>query len=330
MDFPAPTDDDANDYVSDSNSESSESDYDLYSNEDSDFDSDTENGTIDFTVPDMKSNPPSWTDDVQTITVPPFKFTGGPTLPHDFNVNTTCPIDYFKLVFTDAIIEHIVKCTNDYARIQITNRHRTKPDYVDPQWSLDGSDNLTCEELRTYIGCCVIISVNPARQLRHIFSSEPYLNNMGIRNIFTLRRFTRIGHYFCVSVKSLEPPSDSNSFDKMYKIRPIVEHLNKVFPRYYHYGAHVVLDESTVAMRSRDNCCQYCPQKPCKWGWKVWLLCDSEYIDRPYLLSFSPYLGKKNTTTSKYGLYFDVVQQMTKFMRGSNVKLYTDSAFSSL
>ena len=97
MDFPAPADDDANDYVSDSNSESSESDYDLYSNEDSDFDSDTDNGTIDFTVPDVKSNPPSWTDDVQTITVPPFKFTGGPTLPRDFNVNTTHPIDYFKL-----------------------------------------------------------------------------------------------------------------------------------------------------------------------------------------------------------------------------------------
>ena len=131
-------------------------------------------------------------------------------------------------------------------------------------------------------------------------------------------------------MKSLEPPRDSNSFDKMYKKRPIVEHLNKVFPRYYHYGAHVVLDESMVAMRSHDNCHQYCPQKPCKWGWKVWSLCDSEYIDRPYLLSFSPYLGKKNTTTSKYGLYFDVVQQMTKFMRGSNVKLYTDSAYFSL
>ena len=33
--------------------------------------------------------------------------------------NTTCPIDYFKLFFTDGLIEHIVKCTNDYARIAI-------------------------------------------------------------------------------------------------------------------------------------------------------------------------------------------------------------------
>ena len=253
---------------------------------------------------------------------------GGPRLPPDFNVNTTCPIDYFKLFFTDPIIEHIVKCTNDYVRIEINKKRRTKPNYIDPQWSLDGSDNLTCEELYAYIGCCVIISVNPSQQLHHIFSSEPYLNNMGIQNIFTL--FTKIGHYFCVSVKSLEPPRDSDSYDKMYKIWPIVEHLNKVFPKYYHYGPHVVLDESTVGMHSCDSSRQFCPQKPCKWGWKVFLLCDSEYIEKPYLLSFSPYLGKKYTPKSKYGLYFDVVQKMTKFMRGSHVKLYTDLAYSSV
>ena len=67
-----------------------------------------------------------------------------------------------KSFFTDSLIEHIVKCTNDYARIEINKKRRTKPNYIDPQWSLKGSDNLTCEELRAYIGCCVIISINPS------------------------------------------------------------------------------------------------------------------------------------------------------------------------
>ena len=164
MDLYAPPDDESNDYVSDSNSESSESDHELHSNEESDLDLDSvpDNGNINFTVPDIKSNPPSWTDDLQSITVPPFKFIGGFRLPHDFNVNTTRPIDYFKLFFTDAIIEHIAKCTNHYACIEINKKCRTKPDYINPQWSLDGSDNLTCEELCAYISCCVILSVNPS------------------------------------------------------------------------------------------------------------------------------------------------------------------------
>ena len=164
MDLHAPLEDEANDYVSDSNSESSECDYELQLNEESDLDLDSvpQNGNIDFTIHDIKSDPPSWTDDVQSITVPLFKFTGGPRLPPDFNVNATHPIDYFKLFFTDPIIEHIVKCTNDYACIEINKKSRTKPNYVDPQWSLDGSDNLIYEELCAYIGCCVILSVNPS------------------------------------------------------------------------------------------------------------------------------------------------------------------------
>ena len=67
-----------------------------------------------------------------------------------------------------------------------------------------------------------------------------------------------------------------------------------------------------------------------KWGWKVWSLYDGNDIEKPYLLSFSPYLGKKHTKVSKYGLYFDVVQQMTKPLRGSNVRLYIVSAYSSV
>ena len=102
------------------------------------------------------------------------------------------------------------------------------------------------------------------------------------------------------------------------------------FPKYFHYSSHIVLDELTVAMKNCDHCRMYCPAKPSKWGWKVWSLCDGQDIDKPYLLSFSPYLGKKYTKVSKYVLYFDVVKQMTKPIRGSNVKLYTDSAYSSV
>ena len=127
MDVDAPLEDEANDYVSDSNSVSSESDYELQSNKESDLDLDSvpKNGNIDFIVLDIKSHPPSWMEHVQSIMVPPFKFTGGPRLPPDFNVNTTHPIDYFKLFFSDSLIEYIVKCTNDYARIEINKKRRT-------------------------------------------------------------------------------------------------------------------------------------------------------------------------------------------------------------
>ena len=73
MDIDAPNHDQVNDCISDSNSESSagdELDYELESDEESNLDIIFDNGNIDYTVPDIKSNPPSWTDQVEHITVP--------------------------------------------------------------------------------------------------------------------------------------------------------------------------------------------------------------------------------------------------------------------
>ena len=319
------------DYVSDSCSESSHGNYNIESDEDT-SDMDIGQGDdldIDFSVPDVKANPPKWTDNIQTITVPIPKSKGGPLLPSEFG-ETSRPVDYFQLFFTDELISDIVKFTNKYAQIQILKKKRTQPNYVDKQWSLDGSDNVTVQEMRAYLGACVILSVNPSRQLRHVFSSEPYLNNAGLRTVFTLCRFSKISNYFCCSDKDVEPPKDSPMYDKLFKIRPVVETLQKLFPKYWSFGSTICIDESVITMKSKDSVKQFLPQKPSKWGWKVWSCCDSDSPDQPYLLGFIPYLGKKNTKVSKNGLYFDVVQELTKLMRGSNVRLYTDSAYTSL
>ena len=193
-------------------------------------------------------NPPKWTDKVETINVPPFIFKRRPTLPPNFS-DTSHPTNYFKLLFTDSLITDIIRFTNKNACIEITQKCKTKPDYVDNQWSLDSSENITCNGLFVYLECCVILSVNPSRQHCHVFNSEPYLNNPGICSVFTLWQCMKIGHYFCMSDKSMEPPRDSEHYDKLCKFQPIVEHLNNVFPKFYHFGAHVVIDESTTAMK---------------------------------------------------------------------------------
>ena len=163
------------------------------------------------------------------------------------------------------------------------------------------------------------MSVNPYRQLKHMFSSDPYLANSSIRNVFTLKRFTKIGHYFCVSDKSVEPLRDSDSYDKLYKIRPVIEQLNCLFPKYYRYTSHLALDESSVKTKSRDGMKMFNLSKPCV----------SINPEQPYLFQFEPYLGKKLMKISPHGLYFDVVSRLTHSVRGSNARIFTDSAYSS-
>ena len=139
----------------------------------------------------------------------------------------------------------------------------------------------------------------------------------------------KIGHYFCVSDKSVEPPRDSDSYDKLYKIRPVIEQLNHLFPKYYKYTSHMALDESSVKTQSRDGMKMYMKNKPAKFGFRLWSICASLTPERPYLFRFEPYLGKKLTKVSRHGLYFDVVNRLTHNMRGSNARIFTDSAYSS-
>ena len=87
-----------------------------------------------------------------------------PSLQEDFS-DTAHPDEYFKLFFTDKLIDSFVKYTNQYAQIHINNKRTTVPNYIDNNWALDGSNNVTTEEMWAYLGSGIILSINPARQL---------------------------------------------------------------------------------------------------------------------------------------------------------------------
>ena len=276
-------DNDNNDYISDSCSESSQSDYNIESDDSEMSDMDIgqpDHVDVDFSVPDIKANPPKWTDSIQNITIPPPKSKGGPKLHPTFG-DTSHTVDYFQLFFTDSLISDIVKFTNQYVQIEIQKKMRRKPNYVDKQWNINGSDNVTIQEMHTYFGDCVILSVAPSRQLRHVFSCDPYINSPGLRNVFTLHRYSKISHYFCCSDKSVEPLKDSNMYDKLFKIRPVVETMQKLFSKYWSYGSNICINKSVIPMKSKDSVKEFLPNKPNKWGWKIWSCCDFDSPDQP-------------------------------------------------
>ena len=283
---------------------------------------------VDLCVPDLKQNPIKWTEHFQTFNVSQFTGQSGPALPPDWNPKSM-PRDCFQLFWTDDLLNNIVKYTNQYARLAIMKKCTHQPEYVDNEWSLNGCNNISYEELCAYMGSNIILSVNLYRQLKHVFSSDPFMSNSGIRNVFTLKRFTKISNYFCVSDKLCEPPKDSPQYDKLYKVRPVLEQMNRLFPRYYKGSSHQAIDESMIKTKSRDSMCNYCSMKPCKFGFKIWSRCDSKFAERPYLIQFEPYLGKRFTKASKHGLFFDIVSRLTDSLRDTNVRVYTDSAYSS-
>ena len=278
--------------------------------------------------PDFKENPPNWRDhNLKHFKAPAANLQDGPKLPPGWD-SCSEPIDYFKLFLTEQIIDKIVEYTNSYAAIAIRKKQTCFPRFVDKHWNIDGTNNVDVNELLAYLSCCVVLLINPSHQLRHAFSSDPFLCNQGLRSIFTLKRFQKISQYFCLCDKMMEPPRNSPLYEKGYKVK--TDHLNTTFCQYFKFSGFVCLDESMQACRSHLSEIQFNPSKPIKRGLKIFSLCDSKTSDSCYLLKFEPYFGKRHTKVSKHWLYFDVVNRLTELIRGHNVKLFCDNLYTSL
>ena len=68
-------------------------------------------------------------------------------------------------------------------------------------------------------------------------------------------------------------PRDGN--DKLYKIRPIIDTLKSHFQLSVP-TENLCIDEQMVPFRGRSRLKQYNPQKPKKWGYKLYVLTSPE------------------------------------------------------
>ena len=70
----------------------------------------------------------------------------------------------------------------------------------------------------------------------------------------------------------------------------------------------------------------YMPLKPTKFGIKIWARCN----DNGYLQQFEIYIGNKETKVFPNGLYFDIVDQLTKELWGKNHHVFFDNLYTSV
>ena len=90
--------------------------------------------------------------------------------------------------------------------------------------------------------------------------------------------------------------------DPLRKIRPLQEHIKKKCLQFYQPCQYLSIDERMVKSKARCHLVQYMKNKPCKWGFKYWVIADSS----GYTVDFDLYAGK-TVEKSLHGLAFDVV-----------------------
>ncbi|XP_018576377.1 piggyBac transposable element-derived protein 3-like [Anoplophora glabripennis] len=94
---------------------------------------------------------------------------------------------------------------------------------------------------------------------------------------------------------SVMPARDSPNYDKLYKVRFLLDILSETFRSSYAPSKHQSIDESMIRFKGRSFLKQFMPLKPIKRGYKVWVRSD----ENGYVCQFQIYVGKINYQPEK-------------------------------
>lgn len=156
------------------------------------------------------------------------------------------------------------------------------------------------------------------------WSSAPDLHDRYIASFMPLHRFGWLLSHLHLNDNNLVPPKSSPTYDKLYKVRPMLDILQRNFRINYKPSEKVAIDESMIKFKGRSSLKQYMPKKPVKRGYKVWTKC----ADTGYCLDFDVYTGKKGDKVET-NLGARVVKQFCEDLKGKNHKVYFDNYFNS-
>lgn len=201
-----------------------------------------------------------WSRDDSPVDVEDFVEPTGPTsrVPDDGNA-----MDFFFLLWPEELFAKIVEQTNRNAQQCI----RTKPD---PSWY-----ETTCKEMRAFVALNVLFGVKSLPETRLFWSKNPYLGVTLVQKVVPRNRLEKIRQYLHLNNQENMLPREDPNFDKLFKIRPLLDTLSGTFREEYQLSKFVSIDEGMVKYKGRLGFKQYMPMKPVKRLIKIWVLADA-------------------------------------------------------
>ncbi|XP_043464114.1 piggyBac transposable element-derived protein 4-like [Leptopilina heterotoma] len=141
----------------------------------------------------------------------------------------------------------------------------------------------------------------------------------------TRNRFQKITAMLHLNKNNNCFPKGDSRFDKLHKVKPLVEALNRSIKDVYKPSNLAAIDESMILFKGRSSLKQYNPMKPIKRGYKVWCLADSV---TGFVSNFEIYTGKSENKNSNDTFGERVVLNLTEFDTGTLVAF--DNFFTSV
>lgn len=229
------------------------------------------------------------------------------------------PLELFQVFFSDTVVRTLVENTNAYARQNRRDR--------ETGWSpVSGADMYSFLSLVLYMGIVRLKTLKDFWRRDKLFNLPFPTSVMPGRRFLAISRTLHMNHP--VAEADNECRKGTAEYDKLCKVRPLYQQILAGCHAFYHPGQHISIDERMVATKARIGLKRYIPNKPTKWGFKLFVLADSAC---GYTLNFFVDSGRdQGSATSGKGHSYDVVMRLLRVpFLGQGYKLYVDNFYTS-
>ena len=194
------------------------------------------------------------------------------------------PIDYFKLYFTDAVIDIIYKETNRYAQQYIAaNGPNLRPKSIVHSWTPTDA-----KEIKAFLGLCILMGIISKPRISMYWSTDSFYHTPVFSQVMPRLRFQLLQRFlhFQDNQDPTYNPNDPDR-DRLFKVRTIVNMIRERFNSVYYPPENLTIDESLVLYKGRLLFKQYIKSKRSRFGIKMFELATASGI----LLDFIIYQG---------------------------------------
>ena len=181
------------------------------------------------------------------------------------------------------------------------------------------------EEIWAYMGFVILMGINHLPALSDYWKMDPTYWYGPIADRITRDRFFEISRYFHFVDNTTLLPRGDPGYDKLGKVRPVIDLLSERFLQNYNPHRENSVDEAMIKFKGRSSMKQYLPKKPVKCGFKVWVRADAV---TGYVCEFQVYTGKTDGQP-ELGLGGNVVKRLTRNIIGHNYSVYCDNFFTN-